>query len=197
MGILSRQAIENRIQRAELVITPRPGIEDYDSDAVDVHLGEHVYKWADCPPGAALSISLWREPPEDFSYKRFAADYLKKVPADDAGIITLRPHTFYLADLRQHTQLPPDIAMHVQGKSSLARLGVLVHLTAPHAHAGWRGRLTLEIYNLGPFNIEMKPGMTIGQLTFWRVEEPEPPTSLPAGQFDDQDAAHGDSGDSA
>jgi len=50
-------------------------------------------------------------------------------------------------------------------------LGAIVHLTAPHALAGWADWLTLEIYNLGPFNIELKSGMAIGPLTFWRAED--------------------------
>ena len=82
--------------------------------------------------------------------------------------------------------------MHIQGKSSLARLGVIVHLTAPHAHAGWAGWLTLEIYNLGPFNIELKSGMAIGQLTFWRVEDPE--DLVREGQFSNQLDAKGSKG---
>jgi dCTP deaminase len=192
MGILSRQAIRSRLHSGELKIEPPPRDEDYDSDAVDVHLGDHVYEWVTPPIGSTLSISLWKKPPNDFRYKAFADHYLREVPPDNAGIVTLRPHTFYLADLQQHTSLPHDVAMHVQGKSSLARLGMLVHLTAPHAHAGWVGRLALEIYNLGPFNIEMKPGMTIGQLTFWKVEEPDDGVPV-EGQFSNQKTARGDS----
>src|SRR5262245_12077284 len=131
MGILSRQAIAKKIESSEIKIVPVPKDEDYDSDAVDVHLGDKVYEWVPPPTGSTLSISLWKKPPEEFSYKQFANHYLREVPPDNFGIVTLRPHTFYLADLRQHTTLPPDIAMHVQGKSSLARLGVLIHLTAP------------------------------------------------------------------
>jgi dCTP deaminase len=191
MGILSKQAIAKRLKTGEIKIVPEPQEEHYDSDAVDVHLGDNVYEWVSPPTGATISIALWKKPPQEFSYKAFAKQYLRDVPVDNAGIITLRPQTFYLADLRQHTTLPPDIAMHVQGKSSLARLGVMVHLTAPHAHAGWNGRLALEIFNLGPFNIELKPDMTIGQLTFWKVEEPGDVQSLPIKQFDNQINAAG------
>ena len=191
MGILSRQAIIRRQQAKELVITPAPTDVDYDSDAVDVHLSGKFYEWVLPPAGATISIALWRRDAEQFSYKAFSKQYLREVQPDNAGIITLRPHSFYLADLKEHTSLPPDLAMHVEGKSSIARLGVLVHLTAPHAHAGWKGRLTLEIYNLGPFNIEMKPGMTIAQLTFWTVDEPEEVGSLPDGRFDNQQSARG------
>jgi dCTP deaminase len=174
-----------------LKIDPPPRDEDYDSDAVNVHLGSKVYEWVAPGHGATMSISLWKQPPDDFRYTDFASQFLRNVPPDNFGIITLRPHTFYLADLKQHTALPSDIAMHVQGKSSLARLGVLIHLTAPHAHAGWTGRLALEIYNLGPFNIEMKPGMTIGQLTFWKVEEPGEAGTISRGQFSNQSTARG------
>jgi dCTP deaminase len=191
MALLSRRAIARKLTAGEIQISPSPSDEDYDSDAVDVHLGDNVYEWVPPPSGATLSISLWAAPPNAFSYKQFSAHYLRKVPPDNFGIVTLRPHTFYLADLRQHTVLPTDIAMHVQGKSSLARLGILVHLTAPHAHAGWSGRLTLEIYNLGPFNIELKPGMPIGQLTFWSVDEAEDAKSIPSGQFEGQGTAFG------
>jgi dCTP deaminase len=191
MGILSRQAIVRRQEAKELIITPVPNDVDYDSDAVDVHLSGKIYEWVQPPAGTTLSIALWRRDAEKFSYKAFSNEYLRQVKPDNAGIITLRPQSFYLADLQQHTTLPPDLAMHVEGKSSIARLGVLVHLTAPHAHAGWRGSLTLEIYNLGPFNIEMKPGMTIAQLTFWKVEEPEDAGALPPGQFDNQTSARG------
>jgi dCTP deaminase len=167
MAILSRQAIEKRLASGEISITPAPREEDFDSDAVDVHLGDKVYEWAKQPGGATLTVSLWKKTPDEFRFRTFAETYLKEVPLDNCGLITLRPKTFYLADLREHTALPPNIAMHIQGKSTLARLGVLIHLTAPHAHAGWKGQLALELYNLGPFNIELKPDMIIGQLTFW------------------------------
>ncbi len=193
MGLLSKQAIQNRLNDGSLTLEPAPGENDFDSDAVNVHLGDHIYEWAAAPSGSTVSIALWREPPSEFRYTNFAKEYLRRVPFDNTGVVTLRPHTFYLADLREHTRLPSDVAMHVQGKSSLARLGIMVHLTAPHAHAGWEGLLTLEIYNLGPFNIELKPGMTIGQLTFWRVEEPCDAAQITARQFSNQANATGSS----
>lgn len=101
MGILSRHAIQRRLQTSELKIDPQPRDEDYDSDAVDVHLGDHVYEWVSPPTGSTLSISLWKKPPHEFRYKVFAEQYLREVPPDNAGIVTLRPHTFYLADLRR------------------------------------------------------------------------------------------------
>lgn len=191
MGIFSREAIQRRLESGEIKIEPPPREEDFDSDSVDVHLGDKVYEWIKSPGGSTVTISVWKEPPNDFRYTTFSSQFLREVPLDNSGVITLRPQSFYLADLRQYTKLPADIAMQIQGKSSLARLGLLVHLTAPHAHAGWDGRLTLEIYKLGPFNVELKPSMVIGQLTFWRVEELGDPCALPQKQFDSQTSARG------
>lgn len=137
MSILSRQAIEKRLTNGDIKITPAPLEEHFDSDSVDVHLGDKVYEWEKQPDGATITVALWKPPPEKFRFKTFADRNLKDVKPDNYGVITLKPKTFYLADLRQHTVLPPNIAMHIQGKSMLARLGVMVHLTAPHAHAGW------------------------------------------------------------
>lgn len=176
MGILSQRAIKKLLEGGSLEIQPLPKEDHFDSDAVEVHLGDTIWEWTRQPGGSTLALSLWKTSHQNdsdyFNYNDFAKQHLKPVPPDNTGIVALRPHTFYLADLKQYTKLPPDVAMHIQGKSTLARLGVIVHLTAPHAHAGWNGKLTLEIYNLGPFIIELKSGMAIGQLTFWRVEDP-------------------------
>jgi dCTP deaminase len=193
MALLSAPAIQAELQSRRLVIDPMPGTLDYSSDAVDVHLGNTLYVWRSPAGKATLTIPLWRRLKNEgpFVYREFASENLMKVEPDPDGIVTLRPGTFYLADLRQYTKLPPDIAMHIEGKSSLARLGVCVHITAPHAHAGWSGHLTLEILNSGPFNIELKPGIAMGQLTFWRVEQPLAESDLPTQQFSNQQTARG------
>jgi dCTP deaminase len=57
-----------------------------------------------------------------------------------------------------------NLAARVEGKSSYARCGLLVHFTAPTIHAGFSGTITLELYNLGPVNISLYPGAPICQL---------------------------------
>ena len=195
MGLLSAKAIRAALQTGSLVIDPPPKDEHFDSDSVEVHLGKTIYKWKQPEGGAVLTIPLWQEKGAEgaFSYKQFAKNLVEVAPDPD-GIITIRPHTFYLADLHQFTALPPDLAMHIEGKSTLARLGLAVHITAPHAHAGWPGRLTLEMYNLGPFNLELKPGTPIGQLTFWRVEDPLSADEIKGKTFTGQQKATGAGG---
>jgi dCTP deaminase len=82
----------------------------------------------------------------------------------------LERNTFILAMTRETVGLPIRdgsggcLAARIEGKSSRARLGVLVHFTAPTVHPGWEGPLTLEIINLGPSPILLVPGMAIAQL---------------------------------
>jgi len=193
MGLLSANAIKAAITSGDIAIDPAPAEEQFDSDAVDVHLGDTIYKWRSLEGGASITIPLWRAKGSTgaFSHKEFAKQHCPIVPPDADGIVTLRPQTFYLADLLEHTKLSTNIAMHIEGKSSLARLGVGVHVTAPHAHAGWHGRLTLEIFNYGPFNVELKPGVPIGQLYFWRVENPVAAADVKIHQFTGQARATG------
>jgi dCTP deaminase len=189
MALLSKKAILAALDSGSLQIDPRPLDTAYGTDSVDAHLGDAVYHWKRGQGGATTAIRVGAA----FDYKTFARANLEKVPQDPDGVITFRPGTFYLADLLEYTRLPPDLAMHVQGKSSLARLGLGVHVTAPHAHAGWSGRLTLEIFNYGPYNIEVTPHVEIAQLSFWRVESPLSPDELPTQQFTNQRNASGES----
>lgn len=186
MGLLSRSAIRRRLAEGSLTIDPPPSLDDFGSDSVDVHLGHEFVEWKR-RKGATLTVSTWDAA---FNYLDHAEGESEPMHLDGSGVVTLRPHSFCLAQLRQYTKLPNDLAMHIQGKSTHARLGIMIHLTAPHAHAGWQGTLTLEIYNLGPFNFEMKPGMAIGQLTFWTIVEPEQ-SDLPVGQFQGQQSPTG------
>ena len=61
-------------------------------------------------------------------------------------------------------KIPLHLAARIEGKSSLARLGLAVHITAPTVQSGFEGRLFLEMYNAGPFTLELKPRMKIAQL---------------------------------
>ena len=81
------------------------------------------------------------------------------------------------------------LAARVEGRSSLARLGLAVHLTAPIIHAGFRGRITLEITNQGTIPIRLRPGLIICQLVFEMVFGT--PQAVMTGVFQDQDSVGG------
>lgn len=171
--LLSKRAIQDEIKLGNLKIE-REGNRPlkFDVDSIDIHLGDVVKAWK-VPSGGTVRHTVRPTDNNGFDFGAFARENMMIVPPDQDGVITFRPGNFYNAVIEERVMLPSDIAMHVQGRSKLARLGLLVHLTAPHAHAGWEGKMNLEIYNLGPHFIELKAGMRIGQFTFWRVEKPE------------------------
>ena len=82
------------------------------------------------------------------------------------------PDKFVLGITREYVELPrrSKIAARVEGRSTLARLGLVVHLTAPTIHAGFSGNIVLEMYNLGKFKLILRPGrLAICQLIFERL----------------------------
>lgn len=81
----------------------------------------------------------------------------------------------------EYVKLPPHIAARIEGKSSLARLGLSVHVTAPTVLAGFEGRLYLEMSNIGPFSLALRKEMRIAQLIFEHTGLP--PLDKYAGQY--------------
>ena len=88
------------------------------------------------------------------------------------GTFVLQPGEFALASTNERISLPDDIAARLEGKSSLGRIGLMVHSTAGFIDPGWQGQLTLELSNLARLPIRLTPGMKIGQLSFIRLSSP-------------------------
>ena len=84
----------------------------------------------------------------------------------------LEPGAFVLGYTLERVELSDYLAARVEGRSSLARLGVSVHQTAPTIQAGFSGQIRLEIANLGPFTILLEPGMPFCQLIVERLSSP-------------------------
>lgn len=90
------------------------------------------------------------------------------IEVGDGEPFILHPGEFVLGGVFEHTTLDSTIAVRVEGKSSLGRLGLLVHSTAGFIDPGFRGHITLELANVNSLPIKLWPGMKIGQLcAFW------------------------------
>ncbi len=87
-----------------------------------------------------------------------------------AGFTTVDPGQFLLGSTVERVVIPREFAGRVEGKSSLARIGLIVHTTAGFIDPGFRGRITLEFFNAGPKPIVLTPGMFIAQLSVYPVE---------------------------
>ncbi len=88
-------------------------------------------------------------------------------------VFTLRPREFILGFTLEEVSIPGWLAANVQGKSSLARAGLAVHITAPHINPGFVARITLEMYNHGPWNLQLIPGKDlVCQVIFYKLTSP-------------------------
>lgn len=83
--------------------------------------------------------------------------------------IDLQPHQFMLGETLETVTLPNNIAAQIEGKSSIARLGITLHQTGGWIDAGFSGTITLEIYNANNRTVRLHTGMTIGQLVFYQT----------------------------
>jgi dCTP deaminase len=91
---------------------------------------------------------------------------------DDAKPFILHPGEFVLGSTLERITLPDDLVARLEGKSSLGRLGLLIHSTAGFIDPGWDGHVTLELSNVANLPITIYHGMKIGQLSFVQLTEP-------------------------
>jgi len=182
--ILCDREIRALLARHAITIIPDPTLDTslWSSAALDLRLGDQISFWDFTRPGAPACFSP-ADP--DHNLVDLIARFTQTLAIPDAGV-PLEPGSFYLGWTLQTVQLPyrSRIAARVEGKSSLARLGLGIHVTAPTIHAGfgasdhdpsWIGNpIQLEIWNTGPRPIILKRGMRICQLIFeWVDGTPE------------------------
>ena len=94
------------------------------------------------------------------------------VEMKDDDPFMLHPGEFVLGSTLERVKLPTDLVARLEGKSSLGRLGLLIHSTAGFVDAGWDGQLTLELSNVANLPITLYPNMKIGQISFIRMTTP-------------------------
>ncbi len=184
--ILSNRGIKEALKSGAIEIDPPPEDGHYDTSSVDLMLDDDFQMWdkTRCSQqGVEIVINLAAQ-----KFTETAENYLINAPLDNAGCLTIPPYHSYpwhfLGQTRSRIVLNREhrIAARVEGKSSLARLGLIVHLTAPIIHSGFRGHIALELINFGPFTIKLVPYKTrICQLVFERLEsdaEGDPTTTF-------------------
>ena len=174
--ILSNVEIQRAIDSGRLSIDPEPtprqpdlerGVTcPYQTTSVDLCLGPEISFLKDNRP---ISIDLLRGRLTDLF--RDNSESLSIRPDQP---FHLQPNRFVLGRTLERVTLPldsslPVLAARVEGKSSYARCGLLIHFTAPTIHAGFQGTITLELINLGPYPILLTPGSPICQLILEEV----------------------------
>jgi dCTP deaminase len=168
--ILSNRELYAALDTGRLIIAPEPapripgkgGECPYGTHSVDLRLGNEFTE----PQGGPFSY----DPSKTGSLAKFFMANSERTVLKAKSQFILSQNSFTLARTLERVSLPLPVdgdvclAARIEGRSSLARLGLLVHFTAPTVHPGFDGTLTLEMINLGCTDIVLRPGMYIAQL---------------------------------
>lgn len=175
--ILSDEGIRRALELGELEISPAPEKDHYSPSAVDILLGpaSSFVRWkrsAIMAKGVTVTLDLSEQ-----NYVVTAQHYTEPVRPEADGTIILPPYQtepqVMLCQTLQRIHLEPEskLAARVEGRSSMARLGLMVHMTAPTIHATFNATITLEMVNHGPFHLKLVPLKTrICQFIIERLE---------------------------
>lgn len=170
--ILSDRDIRRALENHRIIVTPNIDLaSQLGSCSLDFRLGSTFRVFAHT-----------RHPYIDPNDKQLAEDVMEEVTVGDGEPFIMRPGEFVLAATKEHLTLPDDLLARVEGRSSLGRIGIIVHGTASIFDPGWVGIPVLELGNLGMMPVALYPGMRICSFTFEQLSGPvDVPYSKKAG----------------
>ena len=158
---LSDQDIEKSISDGDIIITPNPDSSMISGVSVDIRLGNEFRVFQD---HTAPYIDL--SGPKDEMQKAMNSVMSDEIYIPDGEAFFLHPGELALAVTYESVTLPDNIVGWLDGRSSLARLGLMVHVTAHRIDPGWSGQIVLEFYNSGKLPLALRPKMKIAALNF-------------------------------
>ena len=153
--VLSDRSIREAIEQGRIEIDPL-GVDCIQPSSVDLHVDQYFRLFRN----HTSKVIDVREDQEDLT---------ELVDVGPDGPLILHPGEFMLGATIERVRIPEDLVARLEGKSSLGRLGLLIHSTAGFVDAGWDGHLTLELSNVANLPIAIYPGMKIGQISFLRM----------------------------
>ncbi len=153
--------IERYLDEGKIALTPRPDNTQINGATVDVRLGNsfRVFKEYAMP---YIDLSGERETVT----AQLDAVMSDEIIIEDGDAFFLHPGDLALATTLETVKLPANIIGWLDGRSSLARLGLMVHVTAHRIDPGWEGKIVLEFFNSGKLPLALRPNMVIGALSF-------------------------------
>ena len=176
------------INDERIVISPRPSDDAVSGVTVDLTLGN---KFRVFQAHAAPYIDL--SGPKEQTEIALESIMSDEIVIDDDKAFFLHPGELALAITHESITLPNDLVGWLDGRSSLARLGLMVHVTAHRIDPGWSGNIVLEFFNSGKLPLALKPQMKIGALSFEVMSGPaaKPYTSRVDAKYKNQAGADG------
>lgn len=164
--VLSDRDIKFALKEKRIVVSPFPNLSSQlGSCSIDLRLG------------SLFRIFDHSKYPYIDPYKKdYAADITREVKLKDTDQFIMQPGDFVLAVTLERIQIPDNLMGRLEGRSSLGRMGIVVHSTASIFDPGWNGKCVLELGNMGRMAVALTPGMRICAMTF---EELSSPTEKP------------------
>ncbi len=156
--VLSDHTIKQYIAEGKIVVKPL-GDGCIQPASVDIHLDNKI-----------LVFRNSRRPYIDV--REDTSDLTETIEVCGDKPFILHPGEFVLGSTLEHIEIPDDLVARIEGKSSLGRIGLLIHSTAGYVDPGWKGHLTLELSNVANLPITLYYGMKIGQLSFLYLSTP-------------------------
>ncbi len=158
MPVLSDATIRAMVAAQKITIEPWD-VGNVQPASVDLRLGDSFRVFHN---HRATSIDLSNPP----------GNLTEEVVLSDGVPFVIHPGEFALGRTLEYVELPDDIVARIEGKSSIGRLGLIVHATAGFCDPGFQGTLTLELNNLTRVPILLHPGLPIAQLSFMTLDQP-------------------------
>ncbi|WP_448250536.1 dCTP deaminase [Thalassotalea agariperforans] len=153
--------IERHIEQGTITILPKPDSSMISGVSVDIRLGNEFRVFQD---HTAPYIDL--SGPREEMQKAMNSVMSDEIVIPDGEAFFLHPGELALAVTYESVTLPDNIVGWLDGRSSLARLGLMVHVTAHRIDPGWSGQIVLEFYNSGKLPLALRPKMKIAALNF-------------------------------
>ncbi len=158
---LADNEILEALRAGRIRITPEPGEAAINGASVDLRLGPR-FRVFSMHTDSHIDLGTSRAEIAD-AIERTMSD---EIVLNDDGVFYLHPGELALGATLERVELAPDLCGTINGRSSLARLGLMVHSTAHFVDPGWRGELVLEFYNCGRLPLGLRPGMTVCAIAF-------------------------------
>lgn len=159
---LSDRDIIAAIKSGRIVVKPKPNFdEQLGSCSLDFHLANtfRVFEHT-------------KYPYYDLKKTYTTEKFMREVKLRPGEPFIMQPGDYVLASTQENLELADDIMGRLEGRSSLGRLGIIIHGTASIFDAGWRGVITMELGNLGVLPVTLYPGMRICAMAFEELSSP-------------------------
>ena len=164
---LSDVDIEQKIASGDIIIDPPPGHDAIAGISVDLRL-DHRFRVFNNNSVTHLDLSGDRDQ-LNRDIDRIMSKEIE-IPKDEA--LYIHPGELILGATMESVSIPDNLVGWLDGRSSLARLGLMVHVTAGRIDPGWEGQIVLEFYNNGKLPLALRPEMVICAMSFETLISP-------------------------